>query len=207
MVSGPDKGPGDALLGLGSATVSESGGWPLRSGLVPIWAGAVLAAPVLPVWCRSGDNLAVHQAVAGAPRGVALVIAVEGAPDHGWWGEVLTVAAQSRGIAGLVIDACVRDTAAIATRCFPVWAQGVSLPGAAKVAPGRIGEAIEIRGCTVATGDWVVADADGVAIVAAADLTDVLVAGRDRAGREAELFTRLQAGSTTVELLGLPAAT
>lgn len=193
------------LIGLGTATLAESGARPLRTGLTQVWPGAVMAAPVLPVWCPSGDNLAVHLAVAESRGDVALVVAVDGTPERGWWGEVLTVAAQARGVVGLVIDACVRDTAAITARRFPVWAQGVALPGTEKVVPGRVGTPIEIRGCTAAPGDWVVADADGVVIVPGEDLDRVIVAGRHRAEREAQMFEQLSAGHTTVELLGLSA--
>ncbi len=191
------------LVRLGSATVSESGGRALDAGLLPAWPGAVVAAPALPVWCPSADNLAIHLAVAGAPPGSALVVAVEGMPERGWWGEVLTVAAQARGIVGLVIDACVRDTAAIAERGFPVWTRGVALPGAQKVDPGRVGAPVDIRGATVELGDWVVADADGVVVITGPDLADVVAAGGERAAREARMFDELASGRTTVELLGL----
>ena len=45
-----------------------------------------------------------------------LVVGIEGDPRRGYWGEVLTMAVQARGAAGLVIDGCVRDTAAVAAR-------------------------------------------------------------------------------------------
>ncbi len=192
-----------ALMRLGSATVSESGGRALAPGLLPVWPGAVMAAPVVPVWCPSGDNLAVHLAVAGSPAGVALLVAVAGMPERGWWGEVLTAAAEARGIVGLVIDACVRDTVAIANRRFPVWSRGVALPGAEKVDPGRIGAPIDIGGCVAEPGDWVVADADGVVLVAEAEVAHVVAAGWARAAREARMFDELASGHTTVELLGL----
>ena len=194
------------LACLGSATVSESGGRALAPGLLPVWPGAVIAAPLLPGWCASADNLAIHLAVAASPPGVALVVAVAGGHERGWWGEVLTVAAQARGIVGLVIDAYVRDTVAITDRRLPVWARGVALPGAGKVDPGRIGASVEIRGCTVEAGDWVVADADGVVVIAGAELARVVAAGRARVEHEAAMFDELAAGRTTVELLGLDGA-
>ena len=52
----------------------------------------------------------------------------DGGHELGWWGEVLTVGAQARGLTGLVIDTHVRDTAAIAARRFPVWARGHGPP-------------------------------------------------------------------------------
>jgi 4-hydroxy-4-methyl-2-oxoglutarate aldolase len=192
-----------ALIRLGSATVAESGGRPMEPGLLPVWPGVVMAAPLVPVWCASGDNLAIHRAVASSPPGVALVVAVAGEHERGWWGEVLTAGAQARGIVGLVIDACVRDTAAIASRRFPVWARGVALPGAEKVDPGRVGTRVDIRGCSAVPGDWVVADADGVVVITGADVADVVHAGQARAAREADMFDELASGRTTIELLGL----
>jgi 4-hydroxy-4-methyl-2-oxoglutarate aldolase len=59
----------------------------------------------------------------------------------------------------------------------------------------------------VASGDWVVADADGVAVVAASRLVDVRDAARDRAEREASLFAKLADGADTVDLLGLDPST
>jgi 4-hydroxy-4-methyl-2-oxoglutarate aldolase len=196
--------PTPLLLTLGAATLAESGGRPLASGLRPVWSASVLAAPAFPVRCAAGDNLAIHHAVTRAPTGSALVVAVDGAPELGWWGEVLTIAAQARGLTGLAIDAHVRDTAAIAEHRFPVWARGVALPGAQKVASGTVGEAVTVRGALVEAGDWVVADGDGVVIVPGSALDDVLAAGRQRAAREAAMFEELRGGRTTVELLDLP---
>ena len=129
------------LVALGSATLGESGARPLRPGLSPVWPGARTAGPARPVRCAVGDNLEIHHAVAAAATGDVLVAVVDGEPEHGWWGEVLTVAAMARGVAGLVIDACVRDSAAIAARRFPVWSTGLALPGARKVTRGQTGHA------------------------------------------------------------------
>ena len=46
--------PTDSLLALGTATLAESGGRPLASGLTAVWSGAVLAAPAVPVHCAVG---------------------------------------------------------------------------------------------------------------------------------------------------------
>jgi 4-hydroxy-4-methyl-2-oxoglutarate aldolase len=134
-----------------------------------------------------------------------LVVAVEGRPDLGWWGEVLTTAAEARGITGLVIDACVRDTAAIAAHRFPVFAIGIALPGAAKEGGGVVGGPVSIGGAVVNTGDQVVADADGVVVIPGRAHDEVVAAGRARQAKEAAYFAELRDGRTTVELLGLDA--
>jgi len=148
------------------------------------------------------DNLAIHAAVTAAPKGSALVVAVD-PPERGYWGEVLTTAAEARGIAGLVIDGGVRDLAALEAHRFPVFNALIALRGANKEGPGAIGRPTLVGDIEVCTGDWVVADRDGVVVVPAGRLDEVLKRGTARADKEAAMFTDLRAGATTVQLLGL----
>jgi 4-hydroxy-4-methyl-2-oxoglutarate aldolase len=197
---------GPELLALGAATVGESGGRPMRARIRAVWPGARLAAPAFPVHCTPGDNLAIHVAAAGAPAGSALVVDVGDEDELGYWGEVLTTAAQSRGIAGLVIDGGVRDTGALEAHGFPVFATTVALRGASKSRSGTVGAPVEVGGVSVAAGDWIVADGDGVAVVTASAIDDVVRAGRARADKEEAMFAALRQGATTLELLGLDAS-
>ena len=194
---------GSELLELGSATLGETGASPMHPRVRAVWPGAALAAPAYPVRCSPGDNLAIHGAVARAPEGSVLVVDVGGLAERGYWGEVLTTGAEARGLAGLVIDGGVRDSAALEAHRFPVFATIVALRGATKELPGTNGAPVEVGGVMVERGDWVVADADGVAVVPSRRLEEVLVAGRARATKEDGFFQALKAGRTTVELLGL----
>ncbi len=192
-----------ALGELGAATVGESGGLPMRPRLRAVWRGARIAAPAFTVRCEPGDNLAMHVAVARAPRGSVLVVDVGNEEEFGYWGEVLTTGAEARGLAGLVIDGGVRDSAALEAHGFPVFASTVALRGASKVGPGTLRGPVEVGGVSVHEGDVVVADADGVVVVPRGDVDVVLEAGRRREEKERGLFRSLQGGSTTVELLEL----
>jgi 4-hydroxy-4-methyl-2-oxoglutarate aldolase len=192
----------DDLVNLGTATLGESGAVPMAPRVRAAWRGAALAARAFTVQCAPGDNLAVHVGVVEAPPGSALVVQVDGAPEHGYWGEVLTTAAEARGLAGLVIDACVRDVAALEAHGFPVFSRGIALRGAAKAAGGRVGGPVRVGDVTVTAGDWVVGDADGVVCIADG-VDDVVARAQARADRERGLFARLRAGATTVDLLGL----
>lgn len=195
--------PGEQFMVLGAATLGESGGRPMPPSIRPVWPGARLAAPAFAVRCSPGDNLAIHVAVARAPAGSALAVDVGIERERGYWGEVLTTAAMARGIVGMVIDGCVRDVAALEAHGFPVFSTGVALPGATKKLRGAIGGSVEVGDVTVRTGDWLVGDADGVTVIPAQRLDEVLSAGTARAEREQGLFDALRDGKTTVELLGL----
>jgi 4-hydroxy-4-methyl-2-oxoglutarate aldolase len=190
-------------LALGTATLGESGARRMHPRVKPVWSGARVAGPVYPVRCSPGDNLGIHVAVTRAPSGSVLVADMGGARDFGYWGEVLTTAAEARGIAGLVIDACVRDCDALAAHGFPVFSTGLALTGASKVQPGAIERAVTVGDVDAEPGDWVVGDVDGVVVIPGAALDDVLGAGRARAAKEDALFDALRAGGTTVEAFGL----
>jgi 4-hydroxy-4-methyl-2-oxoglutarate aldolase len=192
-----------ALLELGAATLGESGGRPMRSRIRAAWSGARLAAPAFPVRCTPGDNLAIHVAVAEAPAGSALVVDVGDQPELGYWGEVLTTGAQARGLTGLVIDGGVRDASALAAHHFPVFSTMIALRGATKDKPGTVGAAATVGDVEVHEGDWVVGDADGITVVPAANVQDVLAAGRVRAAKEEQFFSALRSGATTMTLLDL----
>lgn len=193
------------LLTLGSATLGESGARAMRARISAAWPGATVVGRARPVCCTPGDNLAIHVATATANAGEVLVVDVGDQPELGYWGEVLTTAAEARGIAGLVIDGGVRDVAALEAHGFGVFSALVALRGATKHQPGTVGADVTVGGVLVQRGDWVVGDRDGVTVVPRDHVDAVLAAGRARAHKEQGFFTALRAGTTTVELLGLDA--
>jgi 4-hydroxy-4-methyl-2-oxoglutarate aldolase len=195
---------GPELLALGSATLGESGALTMHPRIKPVWLGASVAGPALTARCGPADNLAIHVAVArAATDGAVLVVDASDIPERGYWGEVLTTGAAARGIAGLVIDGGVRDVAALEAHGFPVFSPLVALPGASKAAGGTVGVPITAGAVTVEPGDWIVGDVDGVVVIPAARLDEILAAGKARAAAERGLFAALRGGATTVELLGL----
>jgi 4-hydroxy-4-methyl-2-oxoglutarate aldolase len=190
-------------LALGAATLGESGARRMHPRVKPAWVGARVVGPAYPVRCSPGDNLAIHVAVTRAPAGSVLVADMGGARDFGYWGEVLTTGAEARGIAGLVIDACVRDCDALAAHGFPVFSTGLALTGASKTQPGTVDRPVTVGEVAVDPGDWIVADVDGVVVLPGDQLDEVLHAGRARAAKEEALFGVLRAGGSTVEEFGL----
>lgn len=192
-----------AFARLGAATLGESGGRTAHPRLRPAWPDAGVSAVAYPVQCSPGDNLALHVAVTRAPPGSVLVANVGNVPDRGYWGEVLTTAAEAAGLTGLVIDGGVRDVGALQAHRFPVFATVVALAGATKDQPGTVGRPVVVGDVPVSSGDWVVGDVDGVTFVAAGVIEEVRRAGEARAAKEASLMEALRSGSTTLDLLQL----
>ncbi len=189
-----------------TATLFEAAG---QTGAVdprirPAWPGARLCGRAFTVSCPPGDNLMLHHAVAAAGPGDVLVASVNNFMHAGAWGEVLTVAAQARGVAGLAIDGAIRDTSAIARRGFPVFSRGVSIASCTKQRPGSINQPIVFGGILVRPGDILVADADGIVVIDQEKASQVLAAADRRRMREAAIMAQLTGGKTTLELLDLP---
>lgn len=194
----------ERLKVFGSATVHEAAGQvaPLDSAIRPLAATSRLAGPALTVRCGRRDNLAIHRAVAIANEGSILVVDA-GSDPAGYWGEILTVAAQARGLAGLVIDGGVRDTRQIVELGFPVWSRFVAIGGCAKADPGQVGGEVTVGSVAVRSGDIVVADVDGIVVIPASSVATVLATAEARMAREGLLIERLRAGELTIDLLGL----
>ncbi|HBP49218.1 RraA family protein [Pseudomonas sp.] len=189
---------------LGSSTLYEAShlAWAVDSGIRPIWDGAFIAAPAYPLQCAPGDNLALHLALEQVPRGSVLVVGT-GNFIAGYWGEVLTVAAQAAGVVGLVIDGGVRDIAALKARRFPVFARGISVRGTVKASATSVGQAFNFNGAEVAPGDLLVADDDGVIIIPKAHAARTFAEGESRADKEAHMMQALTEGRSTLELMNL----
>ena len=190
---------------LGTSTLYEASGLTTCAtdiAIRPVWAGASVAGPAYPLECSPGDNLAIHIALEKAPRGSILVVST-GGYVAGYWGEVLTVAAETAGLVGLVIDGGVRDIAAMTASRFPVFTRGIAMRGTIKAHAPSVGKPISFTGTPVASGDLVVADDDGVLVIPAAYVAMTLFNGEARANKEAVMMEALKQGKSTLELMGL----
>ncbi|WP_460464335.1 4-carboxy-4-hydroxy-2-oxoadipate aldolase/oxaloacetate decarboxylase [Arthrobacter pigmenti] len=195
----------EALQALGSATVHEAQGktGALSSAIKPLDAASKICGPAVTVRTRPGDNLALHLAVLECRPGDVLVVDAFGYVEAGAWGDILTHAAQYRGIAGLVINGAVRDVDPIKNLGFPVFAKATSIKGTAKADPGTIGQTISIDGVEINTGDIVVADCDGVVIVPADTEEEARRKAQEREDTEAQYIEQIKAGITTMALYSL----
>jgi 4-hydroxy-4-methyl-2-oxoglutarate aldolase len=136
--------------------------------------------------CRQGEVLVLGDAVGASPGSV--------------WGEICSTAASQRGCAGVVIDGYMRDQLAIERMDLPVFSRGAfpqDCLGRSMVVEGRT-DAI-CGGVPVSTGDWVVADADGVVFVPPEILSTVLETASEKRRAEQALLDAVAAGESLAE--------
>ncbi|MGI4985820.1 MAG: 4-carboxy-4-hydroxy-2-oxoadipate aldolase/oxaloacetate decarboxylase [Janthinobacterium lividum] len=184
------------------ATLHEAMG---RTGLMrpyirPAYPGARLYGSVLTVLAQPGDNLMLHVAAEQIQEGDIVVIACTSDNTDGLFGELLATSYRARGAKGLITDAGVRDTEALAEMDFPVFSRAISAKGAVKAALGSVNVPVVIAGLNVAPGDIVVADADGVVVVPRESAEQTVAAARKREDGEAQKRARFAAGELGLDM-------
>jgi 4-hydroxy-4-methyl-2-oxoglutarate aldolase len=189
-------------VSLASATVHEAAA---RSqvvdlDLVQVVPGSRASGPARTVRCGQDDNLMVHAAVAEAEAGEILVLTMPEPRPVALVGELLATQMKGRGVAGVLVDAAVRDVEELRELGLPIWARWVRVRGADKKVPGTIGEPVEVGGATIRQGDLVVLDADGAVVVEKERIDEVLAAAREREERETEKRAKLEAGALSYDL-------
>jgi len=203
----PDPAVARALGEFGVATVHEAQGRKglMRSYLRPIYPDARVAGPAITISSHPGDNLMLHAAVELCKPGDVLVVTTTSESTDGMFGELLGVSYRAHGLAGLIIDAGVRDIAELAAMKFPVWAKAISSQGTVKSAPGSVNIPVVCAGAIVDPGDIIVADADGVVVVAAAEAAQVVSLASQRVAKENKTRERLRSGELGLDIYGLRA--
>jgi regulator of RNase E activity RraA len=95
------------------------------------------------------------------------VLVIDGKADRSCalMGAIMMNQCKALGIAGVVIDAAVRDSEEIRAMDFPVFSVGTNPNGPTKLVPGRINWPVSVGGIAVHPGDLIVGDADGVVVV------------------------------------------
>lgn len=127
--------------------------------------GHRLCGPALTVKCFPGDNLMVHKSLDVAEPGDIVVVDAGGGNTNAVLGDLVSMKAKHRGIAGFIVDGLVRDLPEIQGLDFPVFACGTTPIGPLHRGPGEINFPICCGRVVVNPGDIMVADAAGIVVV------------------------------------------
>ena len=155
--------------------------------------GRAFTVRMLPAGTRGGS---VGDYIDDVSPGHVVVIDNQGRLDQTVWGDILTSVASRTGIAGTVIDGVCRDTARAAELQYPIFARGNTMrTGKDRVSAEGYDEPVQIAGVRVEPDDWLRGDADGVIVVAAPHVREVLDAAEEVARAEDHIRTRTDDGA------------
>ncbi len=158
----------------------------LSGRIAPLSPSVRFCGPALTVELRPGDNLMIHAALALAKPGDVILVDGKGDLTSALMGEIMTQQCIALGIVAVVIDGAVRDSEAIRSLGFPMYAAGLNPNGPTKSVSGRVNHPISIGGVTVHPGDLVVGDADGVVVVERVKAASLLALAEEKLAAESK---------------------
>lgn len=163
----PDKGTVEKFKGLPVANLDDNMNRiaAASSQIRPVNRGKLLGS-AFTIKVPQGDNLMLHKALDYVEPGDVLVIDAGGGTDRAILGEIIVTYCRIKGVAGILLDGCIRDSEYIShADDFPVFCCGISPNGPYKNGPGKIGCDVSVGGIVVHPGDIIVGDEDGVVAV------------------------------------------
>ena len=173
----------------------------LPRGIRSLAGGSKVGGVVYTMEGRSDPDVGEHESLllwteflSEVPPGT---VVVSQANDHevAHMGELSAETRHHRGVRGFIVDGGSRDTRSILDLGFPVWCRYVTpsdLVG--RWCIDSLGEPIAIGGVTIRSGDWVLADEDGVVVVPAASAEDVVSEAEAQAATEDQIRAAILSG-------------
>lgn len=138
-----------------------------------------------------------RKAIETTPAGHVLVVDCRGDTRAASGGEILTTRLMLRGVAGVVSDGGIRDSAPIAKLPMPVFCAGPAAPlNLVAHHASELQVPIGCGGVAVYPGDLIVGDADGVVVVPAHLAEEVARDADEQERMETWILSRIQQGAS-----------
>jgi regulator of RNase E activity RraA len=152
------------------------------------------------LYCPMANGGTVGDFIDDVPTGSVVVIDNHGREDATVWGDILTMCARQRGIAGTVIDGACRDTALAIQMDYPIFSRSYSMrTGKDRVQLEAVNRLIEIGNARVAPGDIMRGDSDGIVAIPAAHEAEILDMAEKIQAAEEKIRASVAAGTRLAE--------
>ncbi|TGD41239.1 dimethylmenaquinone methyltransferase [Pseudotabrizicola sediminis] len=158
------------------------------------------------VRCEAPDFGAVLLALDVIERGQVLVIDAGGYREAAMIGDILSGHLRAKGAAGLICDGAVRDLGTVGGwDDFPVFARWINPRGPTGADRGAINLPVTIGGTSVAPGDLMIGDDDGLVSLSPIQVRTLIADAEAKLTRETTWTKALAAGKSAAEVFGLAA--
>jgi 4-hydroxy-4-methyl-2-oxoglutarate aldolase len=160
-------------------------------GIAPLANGQRMAGPAFTIrYVAAGSPPGtVGDYIDEVPAGAVVVLDNAGRTDCTVWGDILTAVAADRGVSGTAINGVCRDTHRALSIGYPIYSRGRFMrTGKDRVEVAEVGGAVNLGDVQVAAGDLVVGDDDGVVVIPAARVDEVLDLAVSISEREAAIL-------------------
>jgi 4-hydroxy-4-methyl-2-oxoglutarate aldolase len=171
-------------------------------GIRPVITGVKMAGTAytiryVPVGATRGT---VGDYIDDVPSGAVIVLDNNGRTDCTVWGDILTVTAKMKGIAGTVIDGVCRDMPTILEERYPVFSRGAfMMTGKDRVMVEATQVTVSIGGVQVRPGDILIGDDSGVVAVPREMAEQVLELARTVSEAEEQIVEAVRGGLSLTE--------
>ncbi|MCX7142758.1 MAG: 4-carboxy-4-hydroxy-2-oxoadipate aldolase/oxaloacetate decarboxylase [Proteobacteria bacterium] len=178
----------------------------MSSRMRPLNRGIRIAGPAVTAFCAPGDNLMMHRALYLSQPGDVLVVVCADETSGAQWGDIAARYAAHKGLAGVVVHGCIRDTDTLEEMRFPVWATAISPARPEKRGHGKVNAPVSCDGVIVSPGDLIVADGDGVLCVPRDSAAETVARARQRVEREETFAAAIRSGGHPWDFAGIGAS-
>lgn len=173
----------------------------MNSAIARVCANGSVVGPAFTVECASGDNLALHRALDIVPADHVLVVATTTGTERVYMGDLIAQRARSRNVKAIILDGHIRDADQVSEKSLPVYARGSRIDRPSKQNPGRVNVPVCCGGVEVASGDVIVADGDGVLVLAQSVATEGLHRAAGKRAGDLLKAQSIRRGASTLDLI------
>lgn len=176
-----DRDVASKLASLSTSILADARGGrgAVAPGLLRFSGTGTVAGRAITADCDEGSLQAVFAALEHAKPGD--ILCTVGPGNSAYLGDLLAANLMRRELAGAVIDGFIRDRAVLSAMPITFIARGVTPVNQRRQEPGRPMVPVTIGGVIIHPGDWVVADDDGVLVIAPTEIDATLAKAEENA--------------------------